>query len=166
MEPAPTSSQAKWDPWSSPRRQSQSFGFAFALSWNLFPSLVLVFQSLSDYDRSGQGQGHVFMPCFRRSSRVVMELRRFWGFSQAVPRTGQSHSDSTPTRDFSLGLLELPLWDLDLQRLTPLGEVPLVMRLHTTPRRGGKVPLSRLSYSRAHTCDLPTVRTRTRVSSP
>ena len=36
----------------------------------LFPSLVLVFQSLSDYDRSGQGQGHVFMPamCMAGSS--------------------------------------------------------------------------------------------------
>ena len=70
-EPASTSSLLQLEVKSSPRleRQAKSFFFAWR---NLFPSLVLVFQSLSDYTRPDQGQGHVFMPCFtgrRASSR-------------------------------------------------------------------------------------------------
>ena len=61
--------------------------FAFFFAWrNLFPSLVLVFQFLSDYARSDQGQGHVFMPCFtgrRASSRsyVVFWVSPKWSHS-------------------------------------------------------------------------------------
>ena len=84
-EPASTSSLLQHEVESSPRleRQAKSFFFAWR---NLFPSLVLVFQFLSDYARSDQGQGHVFMPCFtgrRASSRsyVVFWVSPKWSHS-------------------------------------------------------------------------------------